>query len=373
MAKAGVSDVLKAFQKQHGLMKAKSGADIKSGGFMPTGIFAMDYQLGGGIPEGCVNMIYGAESSAKTTLSLKIMANYLNRNKHKKGVWIDAEFSFDASWAKKIGMPMDRLTVVRPDYGEQIIDLSEGLMEAEDLGFMVVDSLASLVPKAELEGDGERAQVGGNSVLVGRLCAKVLIGLNRASEQNNFPTVIFINQIRFKIGMLFGNPEIYPGGQRLKHTCRMVIHLYATDEIEKSINPDIPTFKKVKVTLKKYKNSILSKSFDIRMALVPIGQFPVAHVAEGNMVIDLSKDLGIIAKQGSKWTFNNLVYPTLTSITEYLRDNKEVYEDLKTAILKTAKSLDSEVEDDEADLATLMGNGDDEDDEDDQIGNFGGL
>lgn len=335
---AVIEDVLKVLKKDHGDSVALKGDEVIDFNRVPFGVFPFDLAIGGGVPEGKISMIVGKESSGKTTLALLWVAEYQRSNPDKVVVWVDAEWSYDSQWAKALGVAVDKLVVVRPESGEMVVDFVEGALGADDLGVLVVDSVAAMVPMAELAGDAGRMQVGGNSLLVGKFCRKMLMSLGVANKEEKYPTVLLVNQIRFKIGVMFGNPESFPGGQTLKHVCNMIIRLYGVDEIVGEHNKKIPVLKKITMTLNKYKCPILSKTSEFRMVIVPHADKPVGYVEYWNTVIAYAKDLGYIVKVGKKWVFNEVEYPTLLAIQKYLKGSPNLLADLKVKLIADARN-----------------------------------
>jgi recombination protein RecA len=211
-----VSEIEKMFGKG-AIMKLgeKSKVDIDS---IPTGALSLDMALGiGGVPKGRIVEIFGPEASGKTTLALHILAE---AQKKGKAAFIDAEHALDPSYAKRIGVDLQNLYISQPDYGEQALEILEMLVRSGGLDVIVIDSVAALTPKREIEGDMGDAHVG----LLARLMSQALRKVTALASKND-TTVIFLNQIRMKIGIMYGNPEVTPGGRALKFysTVRMDI------------------------------------------------------------------------------------------------------------------------------------------------------
>lgn len=190
-----------------GTLMTLSSEGIKSVEVIPTGSLSLDIATGvGGVPKGRVIEIYGPESSGKTTLTLHIIAEA--QKKGGRAVFIDAEHAFDPKYAKAIGVNLDELIISQPDYGEQAIEIAETLVRSNAVDVIVIDSVAALVPKAEIEGDIEDSNVG----LHARLMSKAMRVLKGAVNKSN-TALILINQIREKVGVMFGNPETTTGGR----------------------------------------------------------------------------------------------------------------------------------------------------------------
>lgn len=200
-----------------------SSEGIKSVEVIPTGSLTLDIATGiGGIPKGRVVEIYGPESSGKTTLTLHIIAQA--QKSGGKAVFIDAEHAFDPKYAKAIGVNLDELIISQPDYGEQAIEIAETLVRSNAVDVIVIDSVAALVPKAEIEGDIEDSNVG----LHARLMSKAMRVLKGAVNKSNV-ALILINQIREKVGVMFGNPETTTGGRAIKFFADMRMEVRKQD------------------------------------------------------------------------------------------------------------------------------------------------
>ncbi|PIZ44873.1 recombinase RecA, partial [candidate division WWE3 bacterium CG_4_10_14_0_2_um_filter_41_14] len=196
---------------------------------IPTGSISLDIALGGGIPRGRVIEIYGPESSGKTTLSLHVLSQA-----QKLGgsvAFIDAEHALDPEYARKIGVDVDNLILSQPDSGEQALEIVETLVRSNALDVVVVDSVAALTPRAEIDGDMGDSHMG----LQARLMSQALRKLTAVVSKSN-TTVIFLNQLRMKIGVMFGNPETTPGGQALKFYASVRMDIRAIGKIEDTAN-----------------------------------------------------------------------------------------------------------------------------------------
>ena len=215
MAGTLASDVLKTLKKDHGETFAVSGDKFIDYERLPFGVFPLDLALGGGIPIGKISMVFGPESSGKTTVALLLVANFQRLYPNLLAVWIDAEWAWDAKWAARLGVDVEKVIVIKPEYGEQGVEAIEALVSADDVGLIVIDSIATLVPKNEIDGEVDRQQVGGNSVLITKMCSKIFAGLVSQSKKGLYPTIFCVNQIRLKIGVMYGDPETYPNGEEV--------------------------------------------------------------------------------------------------------------------------------------------------------------
>jgi len=278
-------------QKQYG-----SGAVIKLGSTnvkpwasIPTGALTLDHALGiGGLPRGRVVEIFGPESSGKSTLALTAVAKAQEMG--LTCAYIDAEHALDPVYMQAVGIDLDNLLLAQPDYGEQGFDIADRLLRTGDIGLIVIDSVAALVPKAELDGEMEQQQMG----LQARMMAKAMRKLTGLAAQHD-TLIIFINQLRNKIGVMFGNPETTPGGFALKYAASVRIDVRKKEDLkDKQGNP---TGIKVKAKIIKNKMAPPMKviEFDIVYA---------QGIDEYGCIFDLGLDKGILSQKGA-WVYYN--------------------------------------------------------------------
>jgi len=255
---------------------------------IPTGALGLDIALGiGGVPRGRVIEIFGPESSGKSTLALSIMANAQRLG--GLGAYIDAEHAVDPSYTKKIGVNLDELLISQPDCGEDALNIAEMLVRSNAIDIIVVDSVAALVPRAEIEGEIGDQHVG----LQARLMSQALRKLTSAVARSR-TCVIFINQLRMKIGVMFGNPETTPGGKALKFYSSVRIDLRRTETIKSSTGDPIGNRVKARVVKNKVAPPFRVAEFDI--------MYDEGISAAGN-VLDLAVEHGVVEKRGAWFNY----------------------------------------------------------------------
>ena len=312
-------------EKQFGMgsiMKLGGKPIVENIPSISTGSLSLDIALGiGGIPQGRVIEIFGPESSGKTTLTLQIIAEA-----QKKGgiaAFIDAEHALDLNYAKKIGVNVDDLLVSQPGTGEEALEIADSLVRSGSVDVLVIDSVAALVPKAEIEGDMGDAHMG----LQARLMSQALRKLTSAISKSN-TAVIFINQIRMKIGVMFGNPETTTGGNALKFYASIRMDIRKIAQI-KQADSIIGNRTRVKVVKNKIAPPFKEAEFDIMYN---------EGISKTGDVLDLATNKEIVQKMGAWYSYNNQKIGQGREATkEYLKQNPKVLEELIKKIKESLK------------------------------------
>ncbi len=332
--KEGASQKLQAIkiamdqiEKQYGkgsIMRLGAKADKKSKDVaIPTGSIALDLALGvGGLPRGRIVEIYGPEASGKTTLALAVIAEA-----QKMGgqcAFVDAEHALDPARAEVIGVNLDDLLISQPDTGEQALEITETLIRSGGLDAIIVDSVAALVPRAELEGEMGDAVVGSQARLMSQALRKLTGAISKSKT-----ILIFTNQIRQKIGVMFGNPETTPGGLALKFYSSVRIDLRRIETL-KDGDLVIGTRHRARVVKNKVAPPLRVAEFDI---MVEEG------MSRTGGLLDVAVDLGLISKSGSFFNYNGKVIAQGREGTKtYLAEHKKFAEDLEKKIWKVVAS-----------------------------------
>ncbi len=291
-----------------------------------TGSIGLDMALGiGGLPKGRVVEIYGPESSGKTTLAIHVIAEA-----QKKGgmcAFIDAEHAFDSVYAQKLGVDIDNLLISQPDYGEQALEIADRLILSGALDVVVIDSVAALVPKAELEGEMGDSKMGLQARLMSQALRKLTATINKTNS-----CCIFINQLREKIGVMFGNPETTTGGNALKFYASVRLDIRRMAQI-KDGDDAIGNHVKVKVVKNKVAPPFRLAEFDI------IYGEGISKVGE---IIDMGVELGIVQKSGSWFSYNNdKLGQGRESVKQLMLDNPEMANEIEAKIREKIKEAQS--------------------------------
>lgn len=298
---------------------------------IPTGSLSLDIALGlGGIPKGRIVEIYGPESSGKTTVTLHMIAEVQKRG----GIagFIDAEHALDPVYAKNIGVDVDNLYISQPDNGEQALEITETMVRSGAIDIVVVDSVAALVPKAEIDGDMGDSHVG----LQARLMSQALRKLTGVISKSNC-TVVFINQLREKVGVMFGNPETTTGGRALKFYSSVRLDVRRIESIKQG-GEVIGNRTRVKIVKNKIAPPFKEAEFDIMFGegISTIGD-----------ILDLAADNGIINKSGAWYAYEgNKIGQGRENAKQYLKDNPAVCDEIEQKV-RELFNLDAAVQDNE--------------------------
>ncbi len=332
---------LMQIEKQFGkgsIMKLGEASAKMQVEIIPSGALTLDIALGvGGIPRGRVVEIYGPEASGKTTVALHIIAEAQRAG--GIAAFIDAEHALDPAYAKKVGVDVDNLLISQPDTGEQALEIAEALVRSGAVDVVVVDSVAALVPRAEIEGEMGDAHMG----LQARLMSQALRKLTGAISKSK-TTAIFINQIREKVGVMFGNPEVTPGGRALKFYASLRMDVRKIETLKQGTET-IGTRTRVKVVKNKVAPPFKQADFDIIYG---------EGISKEGCVVDVACEHGILARTGTWYSFGDTrLGQGRDNAREYLKQHPEVLaeiegrvrQQLKLGTVKATSSSDEATQD----------------------------
>lgn len=317
--KSALESALKQIEKQYGqgaIMRLGESAHLKVDA-ISTGSLTLDLATGiGGLPKGRIIEIYGPESSGKTTLALHCVAECQKLG--GEAAFIDAEHALDPTYAQALGVNVDSLLVSQPDNGEQALEITEQLVRSGAVDIIVVDSVAALVPRSEIEGDMGDSHVG----LHARLMSQALRKLTGAINKSNC-IIIFINQLREKVGVIYGNPEVTTGGRALKFYSSMRIDVRKTEQLKAPGNEFIGSRTRAKIVKNKVAPPFKQAEFDI---MYGTGIDKIGEIA------DLAVTLGIVSKGGAWFTYGEERFQGKEKFKEYIKANPDVQLELENKI-----------------------------------------
>lgn len=339
--KKALEAALGQIEKQFG-----KGSVMKLGDFtamnveaIPTGALSLDVALGiGGIPRGRIIEVFGPESSGKTTLTLHMIAE--TQKLGGEAAFIDAEHALDPVYAKHLGVDIDNLIVSQPDTGEQALEIAEALVRSGALDIIVVDSVAALVPKAEIDGDMGDSHIGLQARLMSQALRKLAGAINKTKT-----VIVFINQLREKVGVMFGNPETTPGGRALKFYASVRLDIRKIENLKQD-GEVVGNRARVKIVKNKVAPPFREAEFDI--------MYGKGISKEGN-IVDLAVNLDIIEKSGSWFSYNETrIGQGRENVKKYLIENPEIMKEIEDKIRDNfnkafEKSLGDEPEETEDD------------------------
>ncbi|MEE8330889.1 MAG: recombinase RecA [Acidimicrobiia bacterium] len=310
------------------IMKLGEGA-VRDVAAIPTGALSLDLALGiGGVPRGRIVEIYGPEASGKTTLALHVVAE-AQRN-GGKAAFIDAEHALDPVYSKALGVDVDELLISQPDTGEQALEIVDMLIRSGALDVIVIDSVAALVPRAEIEGEMGQSHVGLQARLMSQALRKLAGTINRSDT-----TAIFINQLREKIGVMFGSPETTPGGRALKFYASTRIDIRRIESIKEG---DAIVGNRVKAKIAKNK---VAPPFRIAEFDIMFGE----GISREGSLLDVAVEQGIVLKSGAWYTYDgDQLGQGREKSKRFLRENPEIAVQLQAKVLEAVGLLDPPVD-----------------------------
>ena len=311
---------LSQIERQFGkgaVMKLGASGALEETAVIPTGALTIDLALGvGGIPRGRVTEIYGPESSGKTTLALHVIAEAQRSGGY--AAFVDAEHALDAAYAKRLGVNIDELLISQPDTGEQALEITEHLVRSGAIDVIVIDSVAALVPKAELEGEMGESLPGLQARLMSQALRKLTAAIARSGT-----AVVFINQIREKIGVMFGNPETTSGGRALKFYASIRLDIRRMDALKQGTE-SVGVHTKVKVVKNKLAPPFREAEFDV--------MYGEGISREAN-VLDLAVEQGIVEKSGTWFSYRDQrIGQGRDNARKFLKENPKMLAEMETAV-----------------------------------------
>lgn len=356
MKKGDAERVLEKLRKDFGDKIASLGTrPLSNVPRLRSGIFQFDLSTGGGFPQSRISIIYGAESSGKTALAMRAIAQTQSDMPDRKCVLVDIEHTYDAGWGEQFGIDNKNLIISHPDYAEQAVDITEAFLYASDVSLIVTDSIAAMIPFNEVEKGADVAAVGGASALVGKLVRKSVRAFVVEAKKGHRPVLIFINQTRHKIGQLYGNPEYMPGGNALKFSPSLTVRLHGKLQIDKAIHPSKHAYIETEFTIKKYKIPIVAISGKYNMALLPHRGLGVGEADPWNTLSRRMEEYAMLTKTKKGWACDGKEFRTLKLFREAMAEapkwEKALRETIiERAVLESAKPKTDKPDEDFSDL-----------------------
>jgi recombination protein RecA len=334
---ANVDELMAGVKADHGEQIASMGGQFTDVERISTGLFPVDLAIGGGIPRARVTEIYGPEGSGKTNLALSTIAVNQVLYPAEQNVYFNVEGTFDPVWARKMGVDVDKLHVVTPDYIEQTGDIMDKLLSAEDLGVCVLDSLAAMGSAKELDEEMEKRAMDA-PILIKRMGQKITRKLKDRRDQGVRCAMIWINQTRTKVGVVYGDPETTPGGNYPKFMYSLRLRLWGKAKIDEKISKVLPIARETKLLVKKFKVPITSLSAEFDLVTQPHKDLRIGECDDWHLVEQMMRTRGLLVegKGKDKWRMLDEGYPTLKACRERYRTDLGFRMPLQQALIKLA-------------------------------------
>jgi len=330
--------VILDIQKHKGANSIHEANRIVPSNHIPTGCFVLDFALMGGIADGYNTMLYGLESSGKTTLAKKIVGQFQKKHEDKKAVWVDPEGMFDRDWASKMGVDTDKLIYSSPETGNEAVDIIAAVMDAKETGLVVLDSVPACVPMTIIEKSAEDDTMAELARLMGKLCSKILVSQAKERRRGHRVTVILINQFRFKVGFVMGDNRTLPGGRQINHIPTTKIEVKNKEVMGKDKHEhEVVEVNEHEFKITKAKHGSSIRHGEFRMIINPdnVMGLPQGTFEDFATVAAYSKRMGVITGGGASWKIDGVSkkFGKLEEIKDFLKDNEDHYLRLKQTLI----------------------------------------
>jgi recombination protein RecA len=335
--------VLAKYKKRLGDNVGDYGGLLVDADRIPTGLFPFDLATGGGFPRGRCSIVYGPEDSCKTSLIFRAIAANQVIKPDEINVYVAIE-PFDAVWAGKLGVNTSKLVVLSPSYAEEAVDMTGDFLSAEDCGIVAVDSLAAMITTQEAEKSAEGSNPGAQGLVTGKLVRKTTLALRDAEKAGRNPTLVYINQTRFKIGVMYGDPETMPGGNAPRYQAQLRVRTYGKAIKDSKVSDTYPVRREVNFIMKKHKVPIVADSGKFEMVTYPHNGLLIGETDDFNTISEYLKSFSALEKgeKGKGWVILGDDYPTLQAFKD------RVYHDRKFGALVRASIIKRVLDDQEA-------------------------
>lgn len=338
MGELTVLEMVKVIQDKYGKNVAGFSVSKKDPGKSPTGIFPLDYTFAGGIPNGRISVFYGRESSGKSCLALLAIATYQKLHPDRPCVFVDVEGHYDSAWAKKLGVDIDKLVLLRCSYAEMYVDALDGLLQVDDLGLVVIDSLAAFSPKVELEDSVEQSHMGRVSQIQSILIRKIEYALNDMHRDYGYaPPVIVLNQVRANFDKKNKySPDDKIAGSRNHTHAGVLLAKIAGFPVKDPKSTSVPVMNEITVTIARAKMKTLNKGIKFKLVLEDHGNYRVGDIAdEDNFILSQLESMGLKTKndKGGGYTIAGEQYKTQKEFKDRLRADFAFGRGIKESII----------------------------------------
>lgn len=334
-SRSSLREVIAQVEETHGANVMRQATNLPTHKHIPTGIFTLDMALFGGFPESLISMVYGWESSGKTTVAMRVAARAQRKYEDMQAVFIDAEGTFDNAWAQRHGVDLDRLVVVQPETGEQAVDIADAVLRATDTSILVLDSLPALVPIKELGNSAEDSTVALQARLIGTFIRKANQALLDERKRGHRPSLLLINQFRNRITMM-GDPRSLPGGNALKFFTAVRVEVTNKEHLGRDAH-DVETVEHNEHAFKIGKNKLGTgiRTGEFQMIRNPSHDLGAGFIDDGKTVLLYAKKFGVFTGGGSTWRIAGLdrKFSRIQDAVDYLYANPEFFEDLKRSLI----------------------------------------
>ncbi len=331
-AQGELAEVNSAIAKKNGKSQIFHVASDKKAdyGRLPTGIITLDLGLAGGWKESRGHMIYGEKSAGKTTVALKTVAAALRRDPDCAAIWVDVEGTFDRVWAKALGVDMERLLIVEPEYGEQALDLVDAYIQTREVAIVVTDSIAFISPQKELEESVEKSLVGNHALLIGKFLRKVNQAIIRERHRGHYVISLYLNQFRMKIGVMFGDPRTLPGGKALEFTVSQNVlmhnkeHLYS-GKGEDGVEVGTVLYNEHGFRITKDKTGGRIKEGVFKLIRDPSTGYTPGYIEQSRSIISFAQNAGLYTGSTRSHQFEGIphTFKTIEEVQRYFFENQD--------------------------------------------------
>jgi recombination protein RecA len=337
-----LKDVIKDVEKLYGKGVLTPATKVANFTHVDTGIFVLDFALLGGVVEGLASMMYGWESSGKSTVCLRLVANKQKKHPKKTVVWVDTEGTFDKTWAEKHGIDLAKLTICTPSSGEQAVDMVDALSTAKEVSMVVLDSIPATVPSEILEKSAQDETISKLARLMGKLCSKLQMNRIKERRRGHHVDMVFINQFRMNVGAMYGDPRVLPGGKQINFFCSTKVELKAKeitgadDYGNKIALRNAHTFK-----ISKTKSGSSIRDGEFEMTTDPSDPLGLGVIDDYKTVASFAKKMGYITGGGASWKIYGVdnTFRKLDDIRQFLIDTPEEYLRLKQLLIAKQREM----------------------------------